>query len=225
MRLVECEGCGAPNAASRPLCARCGLPLREEIPGGDALPDRAVEDEPRVRAKDASPVILGLVLLAGLLTAGVLLAYATALLRDNGNPVEGVSLRGATASSVVEGHTALAVIDGDPMTSWHEAQEGPGQGAWIEVDLGEELAVRRVLLWNGYQRDEDVFASHGRASAVTLEIGERVFRVDLLDIRGPQAVDLPDDVISDRVRVVVDAVADDSPVLAISEIAVEAEGA
>lgn len=224
MRLVECEGCGAPNAASRPLCAKCGLPLREEVPGGDALPDPDVAPEPSMRQREASPILLSLVLLAGLITAGVLLAYATALLRDDGGAVEGVGLQGATASSVVEGHTALAVIDGDPSTSWHEGQEGPGQDAWVEVELGEELAVRRVVLWNGDQNDKRTFADHGRASAVRLEIGDRVFRVDLLDIRGPQAVDLPDGVVSDRVRVVVDGVVDDTAVLAISEVAVEAEG-
>ncbi|WP_108668510.1 NADase-type glycan-binding domain-containing protein [Euzebya rosea] len=230
-RLVECEECGAPNAASRPLCAHCGTPLREEIPGGDALPEGWTADQtdpgpppaPRGRGLDTSPVLLSLVLLAGLVTAGVLLALVTSQVRrPDGPPVAaGVAPTGATASSVVEGHRALEAIDGDPTTSWHEGADGPGVGEWLEVQLPGRTEVRRVLVWNGDQADDATFAEHGRVAGIRIEVGGRQFRVDFLDIDGPQAVDLPAGVADDRVRLVVEAVVGDQPALAISEVVVE----
>ena len=230
-RLVECEVCGASNAASRPLCAHCCTPLRADVPGGDALPDGWSADPPdpgtapapRGRGLDTSPVLLSLVLLAGLVTAGVLLALVTSQVRrTDGPPVAaGVAPSGATASSVVEGHRALQAIDGDATTAWHEGADGPGTGEWLEVQLPGRTEVRRVLVWNGDQADETSFAAHGRAAGIRIEVGGRQFRVDLLDIDGPQAVDLPDGVVDDRVRLVVEAVVGEQPELAISEVVVE----
>ena len=59
------------------------------------------------------------------------------------------------------------------------------------------------------------------AAGIRIEVGGRQFRVDLLDIDGPQAVDLPDGVVDDRVRLVVEAVVGEQPELAISEVVVE----
>ncbi|HUG84507.1 MAG TPA: discoidin domain-containing protein [Euzebya sp.] len=227
--LVECETCGAGNAASRPLCARCGTPLRDEVPGGDALPEHATAPSPplvtRTAGGEGPSLLLGLVLLAGLITAGVLLALVTSrVTAPTQSPLPtGASVRAASASSSLDGHPPSAAIDGDPATAWTEAAPGVGEGEWVEMLLAEEAAVRRVIIWNGDQRDEVRFNDNGRAAAVRIEVGDRQFRVALLDIAGPQAIDLPVIVTTDRVRIVVeDAIAGASYTdLAISEIVIE----
>lgn len=225
-RLVECEVCGAGNAASRPLCARCGSPMRDEVPGGDALPrgTPAAEAPARESAREGPSILLALVVLAGLVTAGVLLALVTSRVTTPEATVPtGVGLQAASASSALDGHPASLVIDGDPLTAWTESAEGPGEGEWVEVELLEAVAVRRVLIWNGDQRDPDQFTDNGRAAAVRIEVADRQFRVTLLDITGPQAVDLPEAVTASRVRVVVEEAIPGSRYtdLALSEVVVE----
>lgn len=228
-RLVECEDCGAGNAASRPLCARCGAPLHEEIPGGDALPEQRTGDESPMGSsarRDVPTVLLSLVILAGLVTAGVLLSLVGSRVGTPEQPVvpTGVSLQAASASTALDDHPASLAIDGDPATAWTEAARGPGTDEWLEVTMATEVSVRRILIWDGDQRDEEHFRENGRAAVVRIEVADRQFRVRLQDIKGPQAVDLPEPVVADRVRVVVeDAIPGERYTdLAISEIVVEA---
>lgn len=232
-RLVECDECGAGNAASRPLCARCGAPLRDEIPGGDALPDTAhgdlatppgAGDTPATR--DVPTVLLTLVILAGLVTAGVLLSLVSFRVNAPEAPAvpTGVNLQAASASTALDGHPASLAIDGDPATAWTEAAQGPGEGEWLEVTMATDVSVQRVLIWDGDQRGDVQFEENGRAAAVRIEVADRQFRVRLQDLKGPQAIDLPEPVTADRVRVVVEEATAGSRYtdLAISEIVVEA---
>lgn len=229
-RLVECESCGAINAASRALCARCMTPLREEVPGGDALPDDApaVSGEPRGvrRGVDTSPVVLSLVVLAGLVTAGVLLALVSSQFSSETTPAvpTGMTVRAATASSSLQDHSADLAIDGDPSTAWVEGASGPGTEEWLEVELPEPVEVRRLVIWNGDQSTAEAFAEHGRVASLRIEVEDRQFRVEMLDITGPQGVDLPAGVRTDRVRLVVEAPVDGERFteLAVSELVVEA---
>jgi hypothetical protein len=224
--LVECDTCGAVNAASRPLCARCGTPLRDEIPGGDALPDALPPAAPsRGRHREGPSVLLALVILAGLITAGVLLALVTARVtaQDVDELAGGVSLAEATASSALASHPAAAVIDGDPTTAWVAFGDGDGEEPWVEVVLARPTTVRNVLLWNGDQADEQRFSERGRAAVVRIELGDRRFRVTLRDRIGAQAIDLPQGVTADRVRLVIEESVPGrtSTELAISEVVVE----
>lgn len=228
-RLVECEECGASNAASRALCARCNTPLREEVPGGDALPDPAPApptDPARRRGSDTNPVLLSLVLLAGLVVAGVLLALVTSAVTREPTPAvpTGVAVQRARASTALDGHPAANAVDGDPATAWTEAAAGPGEEEWVELVLPREVEVRRVLVWNGDQADEAAFAENGRAARIRVEVAGRQFRVDMLDIRGPQGVDLPAGLVADRVRVVVEQAIEGERYtdLSLSEVVVEA---
>ncbi|CAN5361899.1 hypothetical protein BH23ACT9_BH23ACT9_16290 [soil metagenome] len=229
--LVECETCGAGNAASRPLCARCGSPLRDEVPGGDALPEPGTGDPGSVvtapRVRESSSVLLSLVLLAGLLTAGVLLALVTSRVtapESEGVP-SGLRLNSAVASSSLPDHPPSMAIDGDPATAWTEAAEGPGTEEWIEVVLEQPASILRVLIWNGDQRDDVRFSENGRASAVRLEIADRQFRVALRDITGPQAIELTEPVTARSVRIVIEDATPGSRYndLAISEIVIEGQ--
>ncbi|MEE8601031.1 NADase-type glycan-binding domain-containing protein [Euzebya tangerina] len=234
-RLVECDVCGAGNAQSRPLCAVCSAPLRDEIPGGDALPEEldtpvtaTSPDGPERR--DVPTLVLSLVILAALVTAGVMLSLLSSRfgpLDDEAIPT-GVALQAASASSALGDHPASLAIDGDTATAWTEAASGSGQDQWLEVTMASEVSVSRILLWNGDQRDDTRFDENGRAAAIRIEVtddvADRQFRVVLEDTSGPQQVDLPEPVVTDRVRVVVeDAIAGDRYTdLAISEIVVQA---
>lgn len=213
-QLVECEVCGAGNAASRPLCARCGSPMREEVPGGDALPD-ALPDEIATdpgattgrpaRHREGPSLLLALVLLAGLFGAGVLLSLVTArFAADDVTPPEGIPARSADASSSVEGRPPSAAIDGDPATAWALPAPDEGEEGWLDVVLDREAEITGLLVWNGDQADERRFSDGGRAAVVRIEVGDRAFRVALRDLTGPQAVDLPEAVTADRVRIVIE---------------------
>jgi hypothetical protein len=52
-------------------------------------------------------------------------------------------------------------------------------------------------------RRDGQFADNARLSSIRIELGDRRFDADLLDIRGPQAVDLPEPVRTDRVRLTI----------------------
>lgn len=224
--LVECDACGAGNAASRALCARCGAPMRDEIPGGDALPDAVAPSHdalpPGVRGEGPT-LLLALVILAGLITAGVLLALVTSRVTTPDATVPtGLALQSAVASSSLDDHPPSLVIDGDPATAWTEGTPGAGEGEWVEVALADASPISQVLIWNGDQATDSRFDQNGRAASVRIELGDRQFRVALRDIPGPQAIDLPTPVTASRVRVVVEEAVAGSRYtdLAISEIVV-----
>jgi hypothetical protein len=230
-RLVECDACGAGNAASRLLCARCAAPLRDEVVGGTALPEPVAADRAGAAARrDVPSLALALVLLAALVTAGVLLSLVTARFRsaDGTGVPPGVPLEAASASSALAGHAADRVADGDPRTAWTEAAPGTGEGQWVQVTTGGEVLVGEVVVYAGDQADAATWAAGGRPSLVRVEVGDRQFRVRLRPVLGPQPVSLPDPVRADRVRLVVEEVRGgaDREHLAISEVVlVAADGA
>lgn len=227
VRLVECEECGAGNAASRALCARCNAPLRDEVPGGDALPHGDLPEEvppapAPSRGLDASPVLLALVILAGLVMAGALLALVTSRVRTPAADTvpEGVALEVLESSGAVPEGPVGRAVDGDPDTAWVTPPDVE-VGASLLLGLPEDQQVRRILLWNGEQgvAAED---RHARVSALTVVVDDRRFRVDVLDIAGPQAIDLPDGLVADRVRLVVEEVTPGTQDgVAIGEVVVE----
>lgn len=212
-RLIACPQCGATNAASRMMCGRCGRRLDAPAPEADAGEEpRPVPHSPgRFRL-----LVAALALIAGSVVVGVVLAFAAA--RGLG-PFTGVvpapavtgpaalETAAASASSAAPAagdvtYDAANVLDGDPTTAWHEGERGSGIDEWVEVELAAERPVSRVLVWNGYQR-QGRFADHARVARMEISVAERVFTVDLRDLQGPQAVDLPEPVTADRVRLTI----------------------
>lgn len=156
------------------------------------------------------------VTLAGLAIVGVLLTMLSA--RGIGlfagppeptGPPEPVALdvRGVDASTALppSGDVTYApanVVDDDAETAWLEGASGDGDGEWLELFLAQPAPISRLVVWNGYQKGEH-FSDNARLSRVRIDVGDRTFNADLLDIRGPQAVDLPETVVADRVRVTI----------------------
>lgn len=225
--LVECTACGAANAASRIRCAACRTALVANVPVTPipAYPPAAA-DSPRSDG-EPSTMLLATVLLVGLFAAGALgAAIFSRLLPATTPPPVGAAatlpVTSARASSEVEGgdglHAAAAAVDGDPTTAW----AGAGVGEWLEVELPADASVHRIVVHNGWQAP-DRFDALSRARRVRIEAGERTFAVALLDLPGPQVVDLPEAVMADRLRLVIESIygADGSLALAISEVAVQ----
>jgi hypothetical protein len=118
-----------------------------------------------------------------------------------------LAIRGARASSELPPsgdvtYEAANVLDGDDETAWSEGVSGDGVGEWIELELNGAGEVSRLVIWNGYQKGEQ-FEDNARVDRVRIELGDRRFDADLLDVRGPQAVDLPQTVRTDRVRLTI----------------------
>lgn len=217
-RFVTCPSCGATNAASRKRCGRCKASFDEAgAPVGPIAPAAPAPyvEEPEVAP--ASRLVFGLVVtIAGLTLIGVTLS----LLSGNGvgfltwptnlpAPEEDrtLAVSSVRASSVLppagaEAHEPANLLDGDPRTAWREDASGDGVGEWVELELEGSPEVTRVLLWNGYQRD-DRAAPATRAAQVRIDLGERTFTADLLDVDGPQAVDLPEVVAASAVRLTI----------------------
>ncbi len=211
---MACPECGAPNASSRERCARCRTDLHE---GPDAGPEPDPDTSARSPVEGDGPslvlvvatvvaVVAGLGVMAAILTAqgiGPLAAEVPDVVGD----AETATVVEAQASSEREpsedrDYAATNVLDADPSAAW---VAGEGGRAWIQLELSEVEEVVGLVIWNGYQ-DDDRFARHDRVSSLTIETDDRRFKVDLLDTRGPMAVDLPEAVPASRVRLVADEV-------------------
>jgi hypothetical protein len=220
VRLTACPACGATNAESRRFCGRCRADLDDPYGGPQPLapPDDEVEVwVPDAEAEHVTPaVFIVAVTLAGLALGGVILTILSAQgiglfagPPEPEGPPEPVALdvRQARASSELPPsgdvtYVAANVLDGNAESAWSEGASGDGTGEWIELVLTHPAEVSRLVVWNGYQKDRH-FDDNARVARVRIELGERRFDADLLDVRGPQAVDLPETVRTDRVRLTI----------------------
>lgn len=185
--------------------------------------DRPVADGPPVAdplvADDDDGPLPGMLILVTIVVSVAALAVALTMLSARGiGPFAGpspdselpsetatieVAAVAASSSLEPEGATtydAANLIDGDPTTAWNEGEPGDGEGQWVDLVLERPSIVTGVLLWNGYQSG-DFYAQHNRVRRVQLVLGDdRTFAVQLLDRRGPQAINLPEPVTTSRIR-------------------------
>lgn len=234
--LGECPHCGASNAASRTVCGRC----RSALDGASvpAPQEHAATASPPTEAPgeaDSPRFLLFVTLIAGFVICLVLLtllgARGIGFLRapSDGAPPSGftrLEVTGVAASSMParagEVHDQPAnVIDGDPGTAWSGGAVRGVAGEWVELTLDRPANVARLLMWNGDQRGAQ-FGEKGRVRTLLIDAAGRRFSVDLLDARGSQAVDLPEPVLTAKIRLTVEAVYDGDrhPGAALSEIEV-----
>jgi hypothetical protein len=186
-------------------------------------------------APRAEPEPLRLLAVVTVVAAVVVVLVGVALLRAGSPdgreqatppPGEPVKLETASirASSTLEAagatsYDAANMLDGDPETAWNEGRRGDGTGEWVEITLAGAATVQRLQIWNGHQK-EDLFAHNGRVRMLLIDAGERTFLVELLDVAGPQVVELAEPVRTTTVRLTVDSVypGERYPELAISEV-------
>jgi len=229
--ILACPGCGAVNAASRVRCGRCGVHLHDTAPAGDAgdagaaMPVHAASRAGDERtATAASPPAAGERELSRTLVAATVVSALVALVVVGsmlyqrrlvgtaaavGAPVaqEIVAAR-ASSSLPVAGAISYGpdnLLDERPSTAWNEAAGGPGTGEWVELVLAKPADVARLLIWNGHQKGA-LFYENGRVRELRIDVGDATFTAQLLDTRGPQAVDLPQPVRGDRLRLTIQEV-------------------
>lgn len=207
---MACPACGAPNAASRVACARCAASLHSEQPdeaGTDAssAPAPAAVERPSFVLMTATVLALvaGLGMLAAILSARGVGPLAQETPTDVLSDAEAAEVVDARASSERppsedRAYAAENVLDGDTQTAWVADSDGT---QWIELELDGLTQVVGLVLWNGYQ-DGERFALHDRISSLRIVTDEHHFTVDLLDTRGPVAIDFPEPVAASRIRLV-----------------------
>ncbi|MGH8910475.1 MAG: NADase-type glycan-binding domain-containing protein [Egibacteraceae bacterium] len=236
VRLVACPHCQASNAASRTVCGRCRSSLDPTVqPRPPARPDTAPSATAAQLEPESSRLLLVVTLAAGLMTAVVLLTLLGA--RGIGiEPQPAGSAFAARASASLEvtavsasstlppagqvTYAAANLLDGDPSTAWNEGAQGTA-GEWVQLQLAQEARITGLLVWNGYQKAEQ-FTQNGRVQRLLIETGGRRFTVELLNVRGSQAVQLPQPVRASTIRLTIDTVfpGDRYPDTALSEIQV-----
>ncbi|WP_033341312.1 discoidin domain-containing protein [Catenuloplanes japonicus] len=85
----------------------------------------------------------GLIALSGVLAAVVGISVASVTLNANAADIPLSQGKPATASSLENGFTAAAAVDGDTGTRWSSAFADP---QWLQVDLGSTQTISRVVL-------------------------------------------------------------------------------
>lgn len=223
-RVVACPRCGAVNAGSRIACARCGINLRADP---EDLLDQAgpsTHAGATVVVDDDVMAVPGSLVLLATVVSVVALAIALTLLSARGiGPFAGpgggagiptesatVSIESVSASSQLPAerrttYVAQNVVDNDPATAWNEGESGDGESEWLQLELERPSVVSGLLVWNGYQSG-DFFAKHNRVRRLRVTLNgvadtdARVFTVQLLDRRGPQAITLPESVRAETIR-------------------------
>jgi hypothetical protein len=218
-RFVACPACGATNAASRRRCARCGSALDESEAAEEPHDELEAEPAPPIEGWDPEPkgstlVFVAAVTVAGLAIVGVIFTILSASgvigggdqvvveAEDELLPVASIRASSVLPPSDGSSYEPEHLIDADTTTVWREAASGDGVGEWVELQLEGSPEVSRLLVWNGDQRSGR-FASANRIAEVRIELGDRTFTAELLDIRGPQAVDLPEIVETSSIRLTI----------------------
>lgn len=215
--LVACPFCGAVNAASRRRCARCGRDSegQQDTTGEhETAPADAAAEAAEPADRSGAPAVLIIVaVFAALAMLGVVATILSAQgVGPFGGPPEppappqpqALEVAAVRASSILPpsgdvSYDADNVLDGDLETAWLDASSGPGEGEWIELVLPRRTLVSRVVLANGYQKDEQ-FDWNARVAVVRITADDRAFTADVVDVRGLQAIDLPATVLTRRVR-------------------------
>ena len=86
----------------------------------------------------------------------------------------------------------LYIGDDDPKTAWVEGVKGHGEGEWLRLKYTQlEGASRvRVLIRNGYQKTDRLFALNSRLKEITLKLlpGGETLKTTLKDDKGFQEV-------------------------------------
>ncbi len=132
-----------------------------------------------------------------------------------------------TGSSVKEDdkgkHTADLAVDGLLSTGWAEGAIGPGDGSWLEVDLGESTKIEELSIWPGnLAAGEDSFKEYSRPKTVRISVDGKQVGDDIRIQDEVQRVDLPISATGKVVRIDVVDVYDGGvyPDLYIAEVAV-----
>lgn len=81
------------------------------------------------------------------------------------------------------------LLDDDPASAWSEGAEGVGLGEWVQFEFSDAIALARIEIANGYQKDNDRFEGNPRVKSLKIEYSNGTTQlVDLLDTMEYQAI-------------------------------------
>ena len=98
------------------------------------------------------------------------------LLNPSSAEAKRLKIAGATASSEYDEdgthYPARNVKDGKGTTAWYEGDSGNGLGAWVEVDLGGEVQISKIVLYAGDWRSEQDWGRANRPAELELKYSD-----------------------------------------------------
>ena len=82
--------------------------------------------------------------------------------------------------------------DGDTTTAWAEGEKNDGTGKRLYFNVESTQFVHYIVIWNGWQKDDDAFTQYNRLKNVTLRIDDGTSKVNtsvtLKSTEGPQYI-------------------------------------
>ncbi len=219
-RLRTCPRCRAQNGPRRFVCGRCGVDLSSGLfaPFREAGRDEPHEAVPPATAEVAAPrpprrwkLVVVTVMISAVVgsAVGTLVwlrlrteepAEAAPVFDREVYPESAAALEvdevSATSTLAPRGsinYVAELVVDGNPLTAWNEgAEPGRGEGEALTIGLAAPSWVARLVIRNGYQKDQATFFDNARAAILRARFDDgSLYDVVLLDRMGERAVDLP----------------------------------
>lgn len=100
----------------------------------------------------------------------------------------------ANASSTLEATEQYSyavgnLSDGDLKTVWSEGVEGEGEGQWLLFTFNQPVALERIDVANGYQRDQQRFYGNARVRTMRIDFSSgQSQEIQLFDDMGYQQV-------------------------------------
>jgi uncharacterized caspase-like protein len=83
------------------------------------------------------------------------------------------------------------LFSSDDSTAWVEGVAGQGIGQWVVVEFDGFRSVKSVTIYNGYQKNADIFGKNSRVRKIRLLFSQGETKdVSLEDRRGPQTIAL-----------------------------------
>ncbi|MDT9684256.1 zinc ribbon domain-containing protein [Streptomyces sp. TRM76323] len=198
---VPCPWCATPNRPDRHFCGRCAMPMSRsaEAPGRPHRPwwrrlfgPGAGEapwagDRPRLRRGfgRVSNVVVGVLVLALLVTAGLNTERAVNAVRDHFAKRAPVGPDGFRASRSFPGHAPQLAFDKLNNTWWGPGVTQSGDGEWLEARFDRPTRLLDLVITPGVSTRPDQLSRsalpHRVDAVVTTADGKTVTRVLTLD--------------------------------------------
>lgn len=79
-------------------------------------------------------------------------------------------------------YTANKAVDGLLKEGWGEGEDGYGEGAWFQIDLGRTTEIREISIWPGNLAEgKKSFREYSRPKKVMVTVGDQEHEVVFLD--------------------------------------------
>ena len=99
--------------------------------------------------------------------------------------VSSSALKGTSTAS----YQATNLLDDDLTTAWVEGANGTGLGEWVRFEFAQPVVLDRLVIVNGFQKDDQRFSGNPRVKLVKVEYSSGATQlVELFDVKDLQIV-------------------------------------